>query len=420
MREDQVESPIPSTNAGTAPTVLVVDDDPIFRTLMKEVLEDCAPCRVMTASDGIAGLQILKEEAENIDVVTLDLSMPNCDGVEFLRMLCETRFEGRLALISGELESIRGSAAKLAKMLGLDCFAIFEKPVDFRAIATCVLKSTNYQPQPIDTPKINIEEINSGLRNSRLYTVYQPRIDLQTGNLTGAEVLARMRNKEGRLFDAGQMINLAEQNGKITDITWRVIERICDDCAILFPEQGESIKVSFNVSGSILSNSQFPDQLSDIIHFSDMKPDNFIVELTETRLPEDASLALESLTRLRILGFGLAIDDFGTGYSSIAQLKMYPFTELKIDKSFMIGAKTDNFSKACIEASVSLARELDLNVVAEGIEDRQILDLAEEYGIGEGQGYMLGKPMAFDDFLAFKKKCSADNKISANKAPIPC
>ncbi|MEM7463339.1 MAG: EAL domain-containing response regulator [Pseudomonadota bacterium] len=420
MREDQAESHSPSTAAATALTVLVVDDDPIFRTLMTDVLEDCAPCRVMTASDGLAGLQILELDAESIDVVTLDLSMPNCDGVEFLRLLSETRFHGRLVLISGELESIRGSAAKLAKMLGLDCFAIFEKPVDFRAIASCVLKSASLQPQPTDTPRINIEEINSGLRNSRLYTVYQPRINLQSGQLAGVEVLARMRNEEGRLFDAGQMINLAEQNGKITDITWRVIERICDDCASLFPEHDERIKVSFNVSGSILSNSQFPDQLSDMIHFSEMKPDNFIVELTETRLPEDASLALESLTRLRILGFGLAIDDFGTGYSSIAQLKMYPFTELKIDKSFMIGAKTDTFSKACVEASVSLARELNLNVVAEGIEDRQTLDLAKAYGIGEGQGYLLGKPMTFDDFLAYKKNFSADSRFLPEEPSMPC
>ena len=420
MREDQAESPIPSTSAGPAPTVLVVDDDPIFRTLMKEVLEDSAPCRVMTASDGLAGLQILKAESAAIDVVTLDLSMPNCDGVEFLRILSETRFDGRLALISGELESIRGSAGKLAKMLGLGCFAIFEKPVDFREIAESVLKSPSYPTSPTDAPKINIEEINSGLRNSRLYTVYQPRINLQTGHLAGAEVLARMRNKEGQLFDAGQMINLAEQNGKITDITWRVIERICDDCTILFPEHDERIRVSFNVSASILSNSQFPDQLSDMIQFSDMKPDNFIVELTETRLPEDASLALESLTRLRILGFGLAIDDFGTGFSSIAQLKMYPFTELKIDKSFMIGAKTDNFSRACIEASVSLARELDLNVIAEGIEDLQTLDLAKEFGIEEGQGFLLGKPMDFDNFLAFKKDFSAGNGFSPFKSPVAC
>ncbi|MGI9401607.1 MAG: EAL domain-containing protein, partial [Rhizobiaceae bacterium] len=127
-------------------------------------------------------------------------------------------------------------------------------------------------------------------------------MNLRSGCLAGAEVLARMCNEQGKLFDAGQMINLAEQNGKITDITWRVVEMICEDCARLFPLVDENIRISFNVSGSILSNPQFPDQLADIIRFSEMKPDNFIVELTETRLPEDASRALESLTRLRILG----------------------------------------------------------------------------------------------------------------------
>ncbi|MGI9399750.1 MAG: EAL domain-containing protein, partial [Rhizobiaceae bacterium] len=99
--------------------------------------------------------------------------------------------------------------------------------------------------------------------------------------------------------------------------------------------------------------------------------------------------------------FGLAIDDFGTGYSNISQLKTYPFTELKIDKSFMAGAENDSFARACLEASISLARELDLSVVAEGIEQDQTLKMARDYGIDEGQGYLFGKPMAFGKFLDF-------------------
>lgn len=269
-------------------------------------------------------------------------------------------------------------------------------------------------------PEINIDEINSGLRNSRLYTVYQPRIDLRAGRLAGAEALARMRNEAGQPFDAGEMINLAEQNGKITDINWRVIESICEDCIRLFPVADENIRISFNVSGSILSNPQFPDQLADIIQYSEMKPNNFIVELTESRLPDDASRALESLTRLRILGFGLAIDDFGTGYSNIGQLRMYPFTELKIDKFFMDGALTDSFSRACLDSSVSLARELDLAIVAEGIESEQTLDLARNYGIEEGQGYLFGKPMAFEDFLEFNERFNIEGQFIPADNPIAC
>lgn len=126
MQEGHPTPQNPSTDAVVVPTVLVVDDDPIFRILLEEVLDDSGSCRVITAADGVAGLQILERQAEKIDVVTLDLSMPNCDGVEFLRHLSESRFKGRLVLISGELENVRSSAGKLATMLGLDCTATYE------------------------------------------------------------------------------------------------------------------------------------------------------------------------------------------------------------------------------------------------------------------------------------------------------
>ncbi|MGI9401606.1 MAG: response regulator [Rhizobiaceae bacterium] len=142
-----------ATGQVAGPTVLIVDDNPVFRTLLEEVLYDSGSCKVIPASDGIAGLQILNQQAEHIDVVTLDLSMPNCDGVEFLRHLSESGFGGRLVLISGEHENVRNSAGSLASMLGLNCIAIFKKPVDFREIAACLLNPPQLDPSRMIHPK---------------------------------------------------------------------------------------------------------------------------------------------------------------------------------------------------------------------------------------------------------------------------
>ena len=200
-------------------TVMVVDDDPIFRMLMEQVLLQKGAKRVIMASDGDEAHQILRRLTNEIDAITLDLSMPNQDGVGFLRLASELSWGGRLVLVSGEHESVRHSAGKLAAMMKIDCAGVLAKPADYQKVAELVLSGTSSRKLQRLGPGIDVEEINSALRNSRLFAYYQPRIDLATGRVAGAEALARMRNREGHLLDAGKMINLAEENGRITDIT---------------------------------------------------------------------------------------------------------------------------------------------------------------------------------------------------------
>ncbi|MFZ1815236.1 MAG: EAL domain-containing response regulator [Rhizobiaceae bacterium] len=403
-------------NPQYAPTVMVIDDDPVFRALMEHILVSRGAGRVVLASDGAKAHQLLAEETHSIDFITLDLSMPNQDGVGFLRLASELGFKGRLLLISGEHQSVRNSAGKLAAMLKLDCAGVLAKPADYNQVAQIVLSPRDSRQKPRERVHVDADEINSALRNSRLFAYYQPRIDIATGRIAGAEALARMRNQEGQLLDAGQMINLAEENGRIADITWRMIEIVAEEAAILVNEHDETFKISFNVSGSILSNPQFPQQFVDIIRLSGMRPENFILELTETRLPQDTPQSLELMTRLRMQGFGLAIDDFGTGYSNIEQLRLFPFTELKIDRSFMSGALNDKFALACAEASVSLARELDLLVVGEGIETVDELEMARSIGVDEAQGYLFSKPLPFQEFCDYVRSATVQAPMLGNVA----
>jgi len=122
------------------------------------------------------------------------------------------------------------------------------------------------------------------------------------------------------------------------------------------------------------------------------------LEVTETRLVEYGPRALEVLSRLRIKGFGLSVDDFGTGYSNIDRLRMFPFTELKIDQSFIRNALTDAFARACVETSVRLAKELGLKIVAEGVETREMWDFLAGLGIDEAQGFLMARPMPPAEF----------------------
>ena len=383
--------------------ILVVDDDPIFAALMEQFLIQHGATGVAIACDGQNALELLVADPVSFDGIVLDLAMPNLDGVRFLRSIAELAFVGRIAIVSGEIAPIRDSARKLAGLLGLACSATFGKPADFDAIARHMVASQPAAPAPMPEP-VDAEEINAGLRRSRLSAYYQPRIDLASGKVTGAEALARMSDSTGSMIDAAQMINLAERNGAINDITWRMVEIIAQDAASLQRELGRPLVISFNISASILTNENFAQALGEIVRQSGLAPENFVVEITESLLPTDHARSLESLTLLRMQGFGLAIDDFGTGHSNIEKLQMFPFSELKIDRSFLSAAARDGFALACVEASVALARKLSLVVVGEGVETEKDLALARNCGIDLAQGYLFSRPLPFADFLEFVER----------------
>jgi len=386
--------------ARSGPCVLVVDDDPVFAAIMEQFLIRHGAAKVATASDGEIALGRLAGGQEAFDAIILDLSMPRLDGIRFLRRLAQTGFDGSIAVVSGESPAIRESARRLARMLGLTCIGAYGKPADFDAIAIAVLNRKERPARPPAAP-VDAEEINKALRYAQLHAYYQPRVDLATGEVVGAEALARMTGSDGKLLDAAQMINLAERNGSITDITWRMIEVVAQDAADLQRILGRPMILSFNISGSILANENFANALGEILRQSGLAPEYFVVELTESCLPEDHIRSLETLTLLRMQGFGLAIDDFGTGYSNIEHLRNYPFSELKIDRSFISLATQDRFALACVHACVALARELSMSVVGEGIETERDLALARDCGIDLGQGYLFARPLPLADFTDF-------------------
>lgn len=385
-------------------SALIADDDPVFSALMEQVLHQHGARSVTLACDGEEALAAIRQMPGGIDTIILDLSMPNLDGVRFLRKLAELGFKGRIAVVSGEKSQVRESARKLAAMLGLNCTGVFPKPVDFDAVAAHVLASADKPAQAGPRAPIEPEEFNAALRRSSLMSFYQPRVELATGRIVGAEALARMSDSRGELLDAAQMINFAERNGRISDITWRMVEIVTQDAARMRRDIPEALEISFNISASILENDGFPAMLGDIVHQSGLAPHDFVLELTETRIPLDRARSLEALTVLRMQGFGLAIDDFGTGYSNLEQLRMFPFSELKIDRGFMSAAGHDGFALACVEASVALARELGLSIVAEGVESSVELAIAKKYRVDLIQGFLIGKPMPISDFMSFVAK----------------
>ena len=167
-------------------------------------------------------------------------------------------------------------------------------------------------------------------------------------------------------------------------------------------DQGLDLKAAVNISMENLNRYDLPEIFAKTAQAFNVPLKKIMLEITESKLSKDYALSLDILTRFRIKGFGLSIDDFGTGYATMETLNNLPFTELKIDRMFVNGAVNDASARAIVESSVRLAKEFGLNIVAEGVETEEELELIGKLGCIEAQGYYFSKPVPADEFVQLK------------------
>jgi EAL domain-containing protein (putative c-di-GMP-specific phosphodiesterase class I) len=190
-----------------------------------------------------------------------------------------------------------------------------------------------------------------------------------------------------------------EAGGLVDALTTRMLVEGCRWHA-RWKAAGLSLRLSVNVSAHNLSGPEVADRYERILREHGAVPDDVILEITESSVMSDTARGLGMLARLRLKGFGLSVDDFGTGYSSLAQLSQIPFTELKIDQGFVGGSPDQPRKRAVIEASLDLARKLDLHVVAEGVESIDEWQLLAQLGCDIAQGYLISPPVPGDELAA--------------------
>ena len=229
---------------------------------------------------------------------------------------------------------------------------------------------------------------------------YQPKVDLRTGALIGAEALVRWNHPVHGLVYPDRFIGLAEECGAIGPLTNWVLQASLAQLA-LWHQEGLPIHMAVNVSMENLRTPGFARKVSELVHHSCLSPQDLMLEVTESRIMAMSSAPLETLVRLRMQRFGLSIDDFGTGHSSLAQLRDVPFTELKIDRGFVHGARQNQLIRPILEGSLGIAQRLGLQTVAEGVETEDDWALLREFGCDIAQGYFIGRPMPGDGLHAW-------------------
>jgi EAL domain-containing protein (putative c-di-GMP-specific phosphodiesterase class I) len=243
------------------------------------------------------------------------------------------------------------------------------------------------------------------LREKQFEPFFQPKVDLANGRVLGAEALARWRHPDHGVIPPYAFIAPLEQSGEIDVLTLLMLEKAARACAT-WRERGLELTVSVNLSLVSLSDTTIAERITAIVRAGGLDPLHMILEVTETAAMTEIAPALENLTRLRMHGFGLSVDDYGTGFSSLRQLTRVPFTELKIDQSFVKNCSTNPSSLAIVESSVQMARRLNLKSVGEGVETQAEWDALKAIGCDMAQGYFIAKPMQQSLFQEF---CNAES-----------
>ena len=400
--------------------LLILDDD----AMIGQMISYIATSMGMAAKTTTTAEAFFKTFEEwQPERIALDLVMPDMDGVQVLAELAKRHCQAHIIITSGVGPRVLDAAHRSAREHGLSIVGVLSKPFSPVALRKLLLAkpegSTFKQPAASESPAeehdIGADEIAEAISNNELSLVYQPKVHCKNGLLHGFEALARWNSPRFGPVPPGRFIPVAEANGLMDELTGVVIDQGLNWYAgELLPAvrsgSGESRNdddlpnLSLNLSARTLGDASFVERVAASCVQLGIPPQQLVFELTETSAMEDPVASLDLLTRLRMKGFQLSIDDFGTGYSSMLQLVRLPFSEIKVDCSFVMKSSSSEESRAVIRSIVELGHSLGLRATAEGVEDAEALKYLTEIGCDLAQGYYISRPLSPADAITWVRQ----------------
>lgn len=241
-------------------------------------------------------------------------------------------------------------------------------------------------------------ELRTSISTGDFRLFHQPKVDLRTGNVVGTEGLVRWNHKQFGLLSPAEFMELSELSGLIQPLTRWVVQRGIQDLAA-WRRRGYELTVALNLSVRNFFDQALPTFIAELLREWDVPGEQLVLEITESEVMADRALARSALSAFRDLGVKIAIDDFGTGFSSLSQLQQLPIDEIKVDQSFVAGMLSNPQDAVIVRSIVELGHNLGLEVVAEGAEDEEQLDALRTFGADRVQGYLISRPMPFENFM---------------------
>jgi EAL domain-containing protein (putative c-di-GMP-specific phosphodiesterase class I)/ActR/RegA family two-component response regulator len=381
---------------------LVVEDHAFQRRALCRLLEHAGVEQPLEAEDGESALALLRSRREDRMLVITDLDMPNMDGIEFIRRLAGEALPLQLVIYSSQDSAVLRSVHRLAEDLGLTLAGILSKPASLqqiRALIDGLGRDASAAPREGRTA-LSGDAVREVFANNRVVAFFQPKLSLKDERPVGCEVLARVLHPSLGLLRPEQFMAGVESEHLQQALTGRMLASALA-LIVQTRELAPEFSVSVNLTLPEVSLPRDAERLAGAVAAAGVASKSITLEVTETAVATDWALAVENLSRLRMKGFNLSIDDFGTGYSSLGQLLRLPFTELKVDQSFVRGIALGTAAYSLVESTLGMAEKLGLSTVAEGIETPAEARMLRDMRCDLGQGYAFARPMAAEDFVGW-------------------
>jgi len=371
------------------PKVLVIDDEEAICELIVAVAESAG----FEATSASLPRDIEDAIGGRFDLVVLDLSLGEIDGIEIMSKLGATHRGMPVILVSGADQTLLDTAGRIAEMHKLRVIGTFAKPFSLDVLKTAMMEWSQVIDQGLDPtgPKVIINA-DLLLDPDLLHLAYQPKVSTQTGEALGVEALVRWRHKDHGDVSPAILVALVEQEGRTSELLDLVMMMAARDRK-RYRALSSLADISINISVLDLNDEELPRRAQRVL-LETAPSERWTFEVTETAPITDVAPALAILTRLRIAGFRLSVDDFGTGTSNYERLLVAPFTELKIDR-----AMVSRLDIAAVEpdpmvrSGIDVGHSLNMQVVAEGVETADQFRMVRDLGCDAAQGYLISPPV---------------------------
>ncbi len=397
-------------------SLLILDDDPVVATIIRMMAERLN-FDVAIADNAAAFFEAL--DLRKPSHIAVDLVMPVVDGVEILLELARRECKASIIITSGAGSRVLDAARRASSEKGLTVLGTLAKPFTFSRFKALVnVDAGSPQPEfggePNETgaeTAISEAELREAIEQRQISVAYQPKIRCADRKVFGFEALARWQHPTKGAISPLNFIAQAEACQLIDALSELIVEQAFDWLGTCFPHS--DLHLAINLSPKSLGDIRLADRLEAAVNAKGLDPQRIVLEVTETSAMADPSTTLSLSTRLRLKGFQLSIDDFGIGYSSLVQLARLPFSELKVDTSFVRPLATSKECQKIVRGIIGLGRSLGLRVTAEGVEDAQSLAMLQEMNCDLAQGYHIGRPMAGDAVAAWMADLSNTATIAS-------
>jgi EAL domain-containing protein (putative c-di-GMP-specific phosphodiesterase class I)/DNA-binding NarL/FixJ family response regulator len=387
-------------------SLLIADDSITQRQYARELCQGLGVKEVYDAANGVDALAVL--QGYPVDVVLIDLEMPVMDGVELIRSIAQKKFASSVIILSAKDPILIASVGTMAEADGLHVLGTFQKPLLPDVLECSLLRFI--QDSKID-PRANQDsfqqevtavELGHALANGEVTLAFQPKLTVQGLLLRGVEALARWKHPQKGMISPSVFIPLAERHGMIDLLTRNLLEQAFTHKK-LWQQYGLRFHLAFNLSPLSLADADMVDWLTTLAASYNIAPAEVTFEVTENALLGELASAIRTLARLRLKGFHIAIDDYGTGFANAQQLSRVPATELKLDRSLVHRVASRPQQHTILASTVTLAKNLKLTTVAEGVETKEDFLVLVALGVDLVQGYYFAKPLYPDDLMVWVK-----------------